>query len=47
MQRVRLFVRFTFRDDDTNAWQSGLLDATGRERPVYERFAAEVHAIDG
>jgi hypothetical protein len=25
----------------------GLLDASGGERPVYKRFAAEVHAIDG
>jgi len=24
-----------------------LLDAAGREPPLYERFAAEVHAIDG
>jgi phage baseplate assembly protein W len=45
--RVRLFVWFTFRDDYTNAWKAGLLDASGRERPLYKRFAAEVHAIDG
>ncbi len=45
--RVKLFVWFTFRDDRTNAWQSGLLDARGRERPAYKRFAAEVRLIDG
>jgi polysaccharide biosynthesis protein PslG len=45
--RVKLFVWFTFRDDRTNAWQSGLLDARGHARPAYERFAAEVRAIDG
>jgi hypothetical protein len=43
---VKLFVWFTFRDEYTNAWQSGLLDARGRERPAYKRFAAEVRAID-
>ncbi len=45
VERVRLFVWFTFRDDDTNAWQSGLLDGKGRPRPVYETFAAAIAGI--
>ena len=42
VERVRLFVWFTFRDDQTNAWQSGLLDGRGRERPAYAGFAAAI-----
>lgn len=45
LPRVRMFVWFTFRDDQTNAWQSGLLDGRGRPRPAYERFAAAIGAI--
>lgn len=45
--RVKLFVCFTFRDDYTNAWRSGLLDGQGHERPAYKLFATTVHAIDG
>ena len=45
VERVRMFVWFTFRDDHTNAWQSGLLDARGRPRPLYESFAAAIAAV--
>jgi hypothetical protein len=41
---VEMFVWFTFADSVHNTWQSGLLDARGKERPVYERFAAAVRA---
>lgn len=41
---VEMFVWFTFADSDHNTWQSGLLDASGKKRPVFERFAAAVHA---
>ena len=43
--RVRLFVWFTFRDDHTNNWQSGLLDRRGRPRPAYARFAAATRSV--
>jgi hypothetical protein len=43
--RVGMFVWFTFRDDFTNAWQSGLLDERGRPRPLYESFAAAIGAV--
>ena len=42
--RVELFVWFTFRDDPTNRWESGLLDRDGRPKPAYARFAAAVRA---
>jgi hypothetical protein len=45
VDRVRMFVWFTFRDDYTNAWQSGLLDERGRPRPLYESFAAAIGAL--
>ncbi len=45
LERVRLFVWFTFRDDHTNAWQSGLLDEAGRPRPLYESFAAAISGV--
>ena len=41
---VEMFVWFTFADSEHNTWQSGLLDATGKERPAYQRFAAAVRA---
>ncbi|MGH3127383.1 MAG: cellulase family glycosylhydrolase [Gaiellaceae bacterium] len=44
-ERVRLFVWFTFRDDHTNAWQSGLLDERGRHRPAYAQFAAAIGRV--
>ena len=44
-ERVRMFVWFTFRDDHTNAWQSGLLDARGRPRPLYDSFAVAISSI--
>jgi hypothetical protein len=47
VERVRLFVWFTFRDDLTNAWQSGLLDERGRPRPAYDGFAAAVGRLTG
>ncbi len=40
--QVTVFVWFAFADDESNAWQSGLLDETGAERPAYESFAAAV-----
>jgi cellulase (glycosyl hydrolase family 5) len=43
---VEMFVWFTFADSEHNTWQSGLLDASGRKRPVYDRFAAAVRAYD-
>jgi hypothetical protein len=42
---VELFVWFTFRDDPTNRWESGLLDSDGRPKPAYARFAAAVRAL--
>lgn len=45
--RVRMFVWFTFRDDHTNAWQSGMLDERGRARPAYEQFTSAVAALAG
>lgn len=45
LERVRLFVWFTFRDDRTNVWQSGLLDERGRPRPLYESFAAAIGSV--
>jgi hypothetical protein len=43
--RVQLFVWFTFRDDETNNWQSGLLDRRGRARPLYSRFTAATRSV--
>jgi hypothetical protein len=45
--RVRMFVWFTFRDDHTNAWQSGMLDGHGRPRPAYEQFTSAIAALSG
>ena len=45
--RVRMFVWFTFRDDDTNAWQSGMLDGRGQPRPAYEQFTSAIAALAG
>jgi hypothetical protein len=45
VERVRMFVWFTFRDDRTNAWQSGMLDRHGRARPAYEQFRAAIAAL--
>jgi polysaccharide biosynthesis protein PslG len=39
---VEMFVWFTFADSEHNTWQSGLLDATGKKRPAYQRFVAAV-----
>jgi hypothetical protein len=44
--RVEVFVWFTFRDDPTNAWQSGLLDESGSPKPAYARFSAAVRALN-
>ncbi|HXG76002.1 MAG TPA: cellulase family glycosylhydrolase [Gaiellaceae bacterium] len=43
--RVELFVWFTFADAENNAWQSGLLDRSGAERPAYASFAAAVQRL--
>jgi hypothetical protein len=43
--RVEVFVWFTFRDDPTNTWQSGLLDENGRPKPAYARFSQTVRAL--
>jgi hypothetical protein len=43
--RVELFVWFTFRDDPTNRWESGLLDRDGRPKPAYARFAAAAREL--
>jgi hypothetical protein len=40
-----MFVWFTFRDDQTNAWQSGMLDDRGRPRPAYEQFTTAIAAL--
>jgi hypothetical protein len=45
--RVELFVWFTFQDQTSNDWQSGLLDLEGNERPAYRSFSAAVRALDG
>jgi len=45
--RVELFVWFTFRDDPTNTWESGLLDREGRPKPAYARFAAAARELGG
>jgi hypothetical protein len=42
---VELFVWFTFRDDSTNTWESGLLDRDGRPKPAYARFAAAAREL--
>jgi hypothetical protein len=42
---VELFVWFTFRDDPTNRWESGLLDSDGRPKPAYARFAAAAREL--
>jgi hypothetical protein len=47
VERVRMFVWFTFRDDQTNAWQSGMLDDRGRPRPAYEQFTTAIAALAG
>jgi polysaccharide biosynthesis protein PslG len=44
--RVELFVWFTFRDHESNARQSGLIDAGGEERPSYRRFASAVSGLN-
>ena len=41
---VEMFVWFTFADSKHNTWESGLLDASGKKRPAYERFTAAVSA---
>ena len=43
--QVDLFIWFGFADHESNLWQSGLLDATGKKRPVYESFTAAVDAL--
>jgi hypothetical protein len=45
--RVEVFIWFTFRDDPTNTWQSGLLDESGSPKPAYARFSQAVHALGG
>lgn len=43
--QIEVFVWFTFADGEGNPWQSGLLDAAGRERPVYESFRDAVRGL--
>jgi hypothetical protein len=43
--RVEMFVWFTFADAENNAWQSGLIDRSGAERPAYAAFTAAVRAL--
>jgi hypothetical protein len=43
--QTEVFVWFTFADGEGNPWQSGLLDAAGRERPVYESFTDAVRGL--
>jgi hypothetical protein len=45
IERVHMFVWFTFRDDRTNAWQSGLLDGQGRPRPAYDELRTAIAAL--
>jgi hypothetical protein len=45
VRRVELFIWFTFRDDPTNTWQSGLLGGNGRPKPAYARFSATVRKL--
>jgi Cellulase (glycosyl hydrolase family 5) len=42
--QVTLFVWFTFADHEGNRWQSGLVDAAGKRRPVFASFTAAVRA---
>ena len=39
--------KVSFRDDHTNAWQSGMLDGNGRPRPAYEQFTSAIAALSG
>jgi Glycosyl hydrolase catalytic core len=42
VERVAMFVWFAFADSEANAWESGLLDETGVERPAFAAFTAAV-----
>ena len=44
--RVRMFVWFTFRDDRSNPWQSGLLARAGGRKPAFARFATAARPLD-
>ena len=44
--RVRMFVWFTFRDDEGNPWQSGLLGADSRVKPAFASFRAAARPFD-
>lgn len=43
---VQMLIWFTFRDDSTNTWQSGLLAANGTRKPAFARFAAAAGGLD-
>jgi hypothetical protein len=45
--RVAMFVWFTFKDDTTNPWKSGLLALDGSKKPAYDTFAATAKPLDG
>lgn len=44
---VQMFIWFVFRDSAGNPWQSGLLAASGVQKPAYDAFGALARLIDG
>ena len=44
---VQMFIWFVFRDSVGNPWQSGLLAASGVQKPAYDAFGAMARLIDG
>ena len=44
--RVDMFVWFIFRDDQTSAWQSGLLTKSGAAKPALARFRSAAKSVD-
>ena len=44
--RVRMFIWFTFRDDDGNPWQSGLLEPASRAKPAFASFRDVARRLD-
>jgi hypothetical protein len=45
--RVQMFIWFTFRDDATNPWKSGLLTISGERKPSFATFETAAKPLDG
>jgi hypothetical protein len=45
-RRVRMFIWFTFRDDRSNPWQSGLLTNRSQAKPAFAAFGGTAGKLD-